>query len=82
MIVVNDGNNLVFDDNSADCLLHVAQSQGQLFAFIQCIDASLEKYQAGNYRLTKRYWGQFAWNDQEHCIREIMRNGGKWQNVP
>ena len=81
MIVSNDHNNLVFDEGSPLCLLQVEQSQGQLFAFVQCVDASLEEHRAGKNRGTKRYWGRFDWNAKEASIKAILHNGGKWPDL-
>ena len=82
MIVVNDGNNLVFDSKSDLCHLHVSRTQDQLYAFIQCVDASIEEYQAGKNRGTRRYWGKFDWENEEACIKAILHKGGKWPELP
>ena len=82
MIIVNDLNNLVFDDHSQLCRLEVAETQGQLFAFVRCVDASLDDYQSGKNKGTKEYWGHFTWDNQESCIKQIMKNGGKWPILP
>ena len=82
MIVVNDDNNLVYDSESPLCILKVEHTQRQNYAFVQCVDASLEEHKAGKNRGVKRYWGRFVWESQEHYIREILHDGGKWPELP
>ncbi len=82
MIIVNDLNNLVFDDQSDLCHLQVEETQGHLCAFVRCVDASLEEHQVGKNKGLKYYWGHFNWEDQEGCIKQIMKNGGKWPRLP
>ncbi|TQV85222.1 hypothetical protein FKG94_03260 [Exilibacterium tricleocarpae] len=82
MVIVNNHDNLVFDECSPDCHLQVEQSQGQLFAFVQCVDASLQEHRSGKNRGTKRYWGKFDWSTKEESIRAILHYGGKWPTLP
>ena len=77
MQVLTDSN-LMFDDSDDRCLCIVSQAQGQLFAFIQCIDRGFD----GNREELKRYWGTFDPDFPEDSIAMIMRKGGKWPDLP
>ncbi|MAW08346.1 MAG: hypothetical protein CME61_08740 [Halobacteriovoraceae bacterium] len=81
MKITDDSDCLLFDDQHPKCNLIVAETQGQLFAFVTCLDLGLP-----HNRLTaphqKRYWGKFDWAQQEASIREIMHNGSKWPELP
>ncbi len=70
---VETANNLVWDDNEPKCRIIHSQANGQLFAFVQCVDKP-----TGH---TKRYWGAWSPNDPERSMLEIMSNGGKWPNL-
>lgn len=82
MIVTNNNNNLVFDDQSSDCRLIVSRTGGRNYAFVQCLDASAEEHAKGKNRGTRRYWGEFHYDDKENSIRQIMNSGGKWPDLP
>lgn len=69
-------NQLVYDDDHPDCICRVVQSQGQLFAFVQCLDMGLSDDEVV---YTKRYWGRFEWHSEDH-MRAILENGGKWDD--
>lgn len=43
-----------------------------MYAFIEVLD--------GDY--TKRYWGKYDHDAQADSIKEIMRWGGKWPDLP
>ena len=70
--------NFVFDDSDERCLCLVSQAQGQLFAFIQCIDRSFDDER----EVLQRYWGKFDPDYPEDSIAMIMRKGGKWPDLP
>lgn len=67
-------NQMIYDDDHPQCSCHVIQSQGQLYAFVQCLDMGMD----GEHVVAiKRYWGRFEWDSEDH-LRDILRNGGKW----
>lgn len=62
---------LYFDTNDQECKIKIEQSQGKLFAFIEC---------KNNLGHIKKYWGLYSHNNPKKYILEIMRTGGKWEN--
>ncbi len=67
-------NQMIYDDAHPKCTCKVVQSQGQLYAFVQCLDMGMDgKRLVG----TKRYWGRFEWGSEDH-MRAILATGGKW----
>lgn len=73
--------NMVFDDTDGQCLCILAQSEGKLFAFLQVLDlgAAHARFERS---MTKRYWGEWDWDNVERSIRNIMEWGGKWPTLP
>lgn len=71
-------NQLVYDDADALCKCILSESQGNLYAFIQCVDTGMD----GNARYTARYWGAFSHDDTAGSIKKILANGGKWPSLP
>lgn len=69
---------LVYDDGNEKCLCIHSQSEGRVWAFIQCIDIGND----GTSEHIKRYWGAFDLENPEASIERIMRNGGKWPKLP
>ncbi|REC93383.1 hypothetical protein [Kushneria indalinina] len=69
-------NQLVYDDAHPQCTCRVVQSQGQLYAMVQCLDMGMDGEEVVG---TKRYWGTFEWDSEDH-MRAILKNGGKWDD--
>lgn len=65
-------NGLVYDSSNPKCMCILSNSQNTLYAFIQVLDGDM----------TKRYWGLYDHDAQEDSIKEIMRWGGKWPDLP
>ncbi|EAS2762985.1 hypothetical protein HF504_22305 [Enterobacter hormaechei] len=65
-------NGLVYDSTNPKCKCILSNSQNTLYAFIEVLD--------GDY--TKRYWGKYDHDAQADSIKEIMRWGGKWPDLP
>ena len=70
--IVKTKEGLFFNTNDQDCSIHVEQSQGKLFAFIKC------KNEIGE---VKKYWGLYSHSNPKKYIQEIMKTGGKWNNL-
>ncbi|WP_075881797.1 hypothetical protein [Vreelandella massiliensis] len=71
-------NQMIYDEADDLCKCVLSQSQGKLFAFIQCIDTGMD----GTARYTARYWGEFSHDAPEATIKRIMEWGGKWPQLP
>lgn len=67
-------NNMVFDSTNPACKLILSDSQGKLYGFVECIDASSGQ--------AKRYWGEYSHDDARASIKRIMEWGGKWPELP
>ncbi|WED26427.1 hypothetical protein L3V77_15730 [Vibrio sp. DW001] len=68
--------NLLFDDEHPECFYIISSAEGQLFAFVQCLDVG------GNKKpRPKRYWGAWDWDAPEQSIKHILKNGGKWPQL-
>ena len=80
-VIVNEGNNLVFDFYHKDCRLVLSHTQFDNFAFVACLDASKEEHEAGKNRGVKKYWGRYDPEQPKDSIREIMNFGGKWPDL-
>ncbi|HDM8093543.1 TPA: hypothetical protein PXN44_004442 [Yersinia enterocolitica] len=70
-------NNLLYDKTDSRCKCIVADSQGELYAFMQVLDIGMPEKP-----LIKRYWGRYSHNAVEQSIRDILANGGKWPTLP
>lgn len=81
MKVYNDINNMVFDDADPRCIVRTCFGQRRNYAFVQCLDLG----NPGN-RLSvpgvKRYWGEWDADNPEESVKLIMKNGGKWPDLP
>lgn len=73
-VLVSSG--LLYDDANPLCGKILDRSQGQNFAFVQCVE---EKH-PDDY--PRRYWGRWDFEDEERSMREILECGGKWPNLP
>lgn len=80
MKVLNEGENLMFDDQDSRCFMKIQSCQGKLFAFLICLDLGWPDCRLSKPHL-KLYWGRFSWEDQEGSIREIMETGAKWNDI-
>ena len=80
MKIENDMGNLIFDDSLPDCRKIITQSQGQLFAFIVCLDIGVGE-KPFKKPIKNHYWGKFSWENEHDSIRSIMANGGKWPDL-
>ncbi|WP_413113843.1 hypothetical protein [Thaumasiovibrio sp. DFM-14] len=78
---VETDTNLLFDEQHKDCLCIKSQANGYIFAFVQCLDLGQKQYRHKEPRI-KRYWGLYDSNNPESSIRQILRNGGKWPELP
>lgn len=77
MKILNDIGNLLYDSENPLCGLKITSSQGNLFAFVTCldiggIDREPEKCDQ------RQYWGEYSHSDPEGAIKEILHTGGKW----
>lgn len=77
MIVENDNGNLLYDSAHDLCGIIIRQSQGELFAFVTCLDVRED----GNYTKVdqKQYWGRYSHDESAQAIKEILHHGGKWR---
>ncbi|WP_067585243.1 hypothetical protein [Endozoicomonas ascidiicola] len=80
MKIVNDQNNMIFDDQDSRCFMRVIRCQGQNFAFLVCLDLGWPDCRL-KQPIPKRYWGNFSWDEKESSIKEIMHNGAKWDDL-
>lgn len=80
MKVMNDLNNMVFDDQDSRCFLRVHHCQGQKFAFVVCLDLGWPDCRLQE-PIPKRYWGKFSWDNKEASIKQIMHSGAKWDDL-
>jgi len=78
MMRVETNNNLVFDDSDKLCFCTHSSSQGEAFAFVQCLDVGMD----GLMRNPKRYWGKWDSHNPEDSMKAIMEHGGKWPKLP
>ncbi|MEL6008212.1 hypothetical protein J4Z08_21035 [Citrobacter portucalensis] len=72
-------NGMIYDSEHRDCKCILNEAQGQVYAFIQCIDTGMDGNETA---IPKRYWGQYAHAAPEASITRIMQNGGKWPVLP
>jgi len=72
-------NGLVFDKANPKCKCLLSEAQGQVYAFVQCLDTGMDGQENG---IIKRYWGKYSHENEEASIRAIMQNGGKWPVLP
>lgn len=70
-----NANVLIYDDAHPQCSIRVVRSQEHLFAFIQCVVMDMDGVVTG----TKRHWGLFEFDSEEH-VRFIMAIGGEWDD--
>lgn len=80
MRVANDSGNLVYDSENPLCTMDAYHSQGKNFAFLTVMDIGSENCPI-DPPMTKRYWGEFSWDDQESSIERILATGGKWPDL-
>ena len=79
MRVTSNSGNLLYDDEDVDCFIRVVSGQGgQNFAFIQCVDMGRDDQAVG----VRRYWGAWDVEDPATSMQGILRNGGKWPDLP
>lgn len=71
-------NQMLYDDHDPRCKLILSMSNGQLYAFVQCIDRGMDLED----QHLARYWGAFTHADPESSVREILAYGGKWPALP
>ncbi|AXE71583.1 hypothetical protein A191_04745 [Escherichia coli KTE233] len=72
-------NGLFFEENHPQCKCILSQTQGELYAFIQCLDTGLNGQESA---IIKRYRGRYSHDDRAESIKNIMSNGGKWPVLP
>lgn len=72
-------NGLVFEEGHSQCQCILSDAQGELFAFVQCLDTGIDGQESV---IVKRYWGHYSHDDRAGSIEDIMRNGGKWPVLP
>lgn len=77
MRVENSSGNLVFDTSHPDCSMRLAESQGQVYAFIVALDMGMGDVPL-EQPIKKRYWGKFSYESEKESIRQILHTGGKW----
>ncbi len=65
-------NNLLYDKIDPRCKCYLAESQGQIYAFVQALDIGMSEKP-----LVKRYWGSYSHDTAKQLIRDILANGGK-----
>lgn len=65
-------NGMVFDSKNPACKLILGDSQGKLYAFVQCVDEAGQE---------KRYWGEYSHEAPESSVQRIMEWGGKWPKL-
>ena len=70
-------NNLRFCKADKDCKIIIADSEGELYAFIQVVDIGTQ----GSSRYLKRYWGKYSHSKEYESIERIMCRGGKWPEL-
>lgn len=70
-------NQMVFDSTDPLCRCIVSRTQGKLYAFVQCIDTGSD----GQQRYTKRYWGEYSYENPESMMSRILLNGGSWPEI-
>ncbi|MBN4063737.1 hypothetical protein JYT79_03040 [Cardiobacterium sp. AH-315-I02] len=80
MKIVNDDDNLVYDDANAQCNIQVCASQDQLYAFITALDIGMPHNRLSQPRLLQ-YWGKYSHSNPEKAILEILHSGGKWPTL-
>lgn len=67
-------NGMYYEDYNPDCYCEVVCGpNGQMFGFIQCVDANTGE--------KKRYWGFWDASEVEKSIKFIMDRGGKWPSL-
>ena len=72
-------NGLVFEEGHPQCKCILSDAQGELFAFVQCLDTGMDGQESV---MVKRYWGRYSHDDRAGSIEDIMRNGEKWPVLP
>jgi len=74
-------NNLLFDDAHPKCGCTFSQTNGQNFAFVSALDLGM-----AHARLKKpivsRYWGAWDVNHPKDSMKQILKTGGKWPQLP
>lgn len=80
MKIVNDDNNLVYDDSVVQCNIQVCSSQDQLYAFITALDLGLPHNRLSKPRPV-RYWGKYSHSNPEKAVLDILHSGGKWPTL-
>ncbi len=56
------------------------RSMGKLYAFVTCLDVQSNGKVKGKGK--KCYWGEVSTYHNAADILEVMKYGGKWDNVP
>jgi hypothetical protein len=51
---------------------------GKLYAFVTCLDVQSH----GKGKGKKCYWGEVTSHHNAEDILEVMKYGGKWDNIP
>ncbi len=69
--------NLLYDNTDPRYKYHLAESQGQIYAFIQALDMGMPEKP-----LVTRYWGSYSDDTAEQSIRDILSKGRKWPILP
>ncbi|EBM7196732.1 hypothetical protein T040_22110 [Salmonella enterica subsp. enterica serovar Senftenberg] len=72
-------NGLVFEETNPHCKCILSEAQGELYAFVQCLDMGMDGRETA---IVKRYWGRYSHDAREDSIRSILLNGGKWPKLP
>ena len=75
-------NNMLYDSTRSDCKCILAESQGQLFAFVQFVQM-VDTGEGGEvHPIIKRFWGFYDHKSPAHSIQLILEHGGEWPALP
>ena len=54
------------------------RSMGKIYAFVTCTDLGMD----GKGTFEKNYWGEVLEHNNPDQITEVIKYGGKWDNLP